>query len=74
MGAVLPLAHELWVFFEDCEEKDNVETGGDCGGKGIAVGSTFGVTRKWGSLSWSRVLGGERDWKRGVGTIREAYR
>ena len=51
-----------------------METGGDCGGKGIAAGSTFGVTRKWGSLSWSRVLGGERDWKRGVGTIREAYR
>ena len=72
------LSHELWVFREDCEENDNVETGGDCGGNGIAAGSTtFDVTRKWESLSWSRVLGGERDWKRvtvELGAIRGAYR
>ena len=77
MLRVLPLAHEPWVFCEDCEENDNVETGGDCGGNGMAAGSTFGVTRKWESLSGSRVLGGERDWKRVIvvlGEIRETYR
>jgi hypothetical protein len=43
MGAVLPLILEVCVCCEDCEENDKVETGGDCGGRGMAAGSTFGI-------------------------------
>lgn len=47
------------MFFEDCEENDNVEVGGDWGGKGMAAGSTFAETRNGGLLSGSRLLGGD---------------
>jgi len=57
MGAVLPLADEPCVFLEDCEENDNVEVGGDWGGKGMAAGSTFAETRNGILLSGSRLLG-----------------
>jgi hypothetical protein len=59
VGAVLPLADESWVFLEDCEENDNVEVGGDWGGKGMAAGSTFEEIRDGTPLSRSRLLEGE---------------
>ena len=43
---------------EDCEENDNVEVGGDWGGKGMAAGSTFAETRNGRLLPGSRLLGG----------------
>jgi hypothetical protein len=46
VGAVLPLILETCVFCEECEENDTVDIGGDCGGRGMATGSTFGVIRK----------------------------
>jgi len=45
VGAVLPLTDEPCVSFEDWEENDNVEAGGDWGGKGMAAGSIFEETR-----------------------------
>jgi hypothetical protein len=65
VGAVLPLADESCVFLEDCEENDNVEVGGDWGGKGMAAGSTFEETRNETPLSRSRLLEGECEYMRG---------
>jgi hypothetical protein len=45
VDVVLPLTDEHCVSFEDWDENDNVEAGGDCGGKGMAAGSTFEETR-----------------------------
>ena len=59
-GAVLPLPDESCVFLEDCEENDNVEEGGDWGGKGMAAGSTFEGIRIGTPLLGSRLVGGER--------------
>ena len=46
---------------EDCDENDNVEVGGDWGGKGMAAGSTFAEIRNGRLLSGSRLLGGENE-------------